>query len=220
MVNRINLKTFWLQWIIANLVSVTVGFSLPFSIPIVRSFFEWYPRFSLGLDSPPPFMCIIAAIFVGVAQWVVLRNRISRLPPSWIATSIIGLIVSSFVIAILKLLTILSADLNYRFRQEVQDIFVNGIFGGFIGGLLIGLAQCLVLKKWKNWILLNGIAWSLAWAIALATTRVVDRLLYIKFNVYDVNGSIQLIIFGSILGFISSLFTGTYLVWLLKRDSV
>jgi hypothetical protein len=219
MVNRRSLKVFWLQWLIANLVSSGIGFSLPFSLPAVRIFFEWHHRMSFGIDSPGPSMCMIAAIFMGVAQWLVLRKRISRLYYLWIVTSSIGLLISSFITLVLGSLDGWSREFS-SFIQTIQNLFLYGILGGFIGGLLIGTAQCLVLRRWRSWILLNGIAWGFAWAIALATTRVVDRLLYIKLNVYDVNGSIQLIIFGSILGFISSLFTGSYLVWLLKRDGV
>lgn len=215
MLVRSNLKIFWLQWIIANMISLAGGFSIPFSIPRLTKSFGSSSIVSLGIYSPDILMCIIAATVVGVAQWLVLKNRILRLHSLWIATNIIGLSISAFIVLWLGYLNSLSSAPS-SFTQEIQGFFLSGILGGFVGGLLIGIAQSLVLIEWASWILVNGIAWSLAWGTAPATTLVVERLFYIRLNA-DLSGSIQLIIFGSILGFISSLLTGTYLVCLLKR---
>jgi hypothetical protein len=211
MVNRRNLQIFWLQWIAANTLSSGAGFA--FAELVQHNLID------LGIHDPNFFTCITAAVLMGSSQWLVLRNRILRLHPLWIVTSIIGLCISSYLIRLLGFFAFLT-NASLSFGETNRRIFYNGIFGGFIGGLFVGIAQCLVLRKWTSWILINGIAWSLAWATALTTTRVVDRLLYIKLNILDVSGSIQLMMFGSILGFISSLFTGTYLAWLLKRADV
>ncbi|XGV97045.1 MAG: hypothetical protein ACAF41_30525 [Leptolyngbya sp. BL-A-14] len=216
MLARSNLKFFWLQWIIVNMISLAGGFSLPFSVPGLIKSFGGSSIVSLGIYSPDILMGITAATAMGTAQWLVLKNRILRLHPLWIATNIIGLLISAFITLCLGGLSSLSSAPS-SFTQEIQGSFLYGILGGLVGGLLIGFAQSFVLMEWASWILVNGIAWSLAWGTALATTLVIDRLLYIRLNV-DLSGSIQLIIFGSILGFISSLLTGTYLIYLLKRS--
>jgi hypothetical protein len=219
MINRSSLRTFWFQWIIANLISLGVGLTFPFSIPVVREFFGRASFVSLGSHDPGPIECIVAAVFMGFSQWLVLRNKIARLNPLWTVTSIIGLSVSSILILFLEWSQSWVIREYTRFIQDVQGTFMSGIIGGFIGGLLIGTAQCLILGRWRSWILLNGIAWSLTWATALAISIVVERVFQVKLNI-SLSGSIELMMFGSILGFVSSLITGTYLVRLLKRDDV
>jgi hypothetical protein len=215
MVNRSNLQIFWLQWIAANTFSLGIGFLLIKFI--VKSQFEE----SLGFSSPDLLTCIIVAVLMGISQWLVLKNRISRFHHLWIVTSVVGLPICAYLVYILQGLTFLVLlRTPLSFMQEVKLISINALKGGFIGGLFIGIAQFLVFEKWKSWILVNGIAWSFAWAVALAISKIVKALLYIKFNIADLSMPIELMMFGSILGFISSLFTGTYLVWLLKRADI
>jgi hypothetical protein len=91
--------------------------------------------------------------------------------------------------------------------------------GSSIGGFFTGIAQCLVLQKWAGLILINTVAWSFAWATALAIGTSIGRLLFFNLNI-TLSNPIQLMMFGSILGFVSSLITGTHLVQLLKRDDM
>ena len=204
-----------MQWIVANTLSLGLGFSLIKFI--TRSQFTG----SLGIDSPDYLTCIIVALIMGIAQWLVLKNRLSRLHYLWIVTSIIGLTICMFSTSVLRILTVFFEFNTFvSFTKAVKLLFVNGMLGSFIGGSFIGIAQFLVFKKWKGLILVNGIAWGIAWGVALAASEILGALLYIKFAIADLSMPIQLMMFGSILGFISSLFTGTYLVWLLKRDNV
>jgi hypothetical protein len=216
MVNRSNLKVFGLQWIIANTIAASVGFSLLEFIkdPEGFSLLYLYVLSPSTLNSP---ILIIASILIGVTQWLALRNRISRLHPLWIVTNIVGLFISAFIIFFIADLINLASLRQISSPHRVREIFVLGAFGGGAGGILIGIAQCLVLQKWADLILINGVAWSFAWAIALAIGTSVGRLLFFNLNI-ELSTPIQLMMFGSILGFVSSLITGTYLVRLLKRD--
>jgi hypothetical protein len=212
MANQSNLKVFWLRWIIANTIASGVGFSLLEFIKDPKGFSLWY----LDVLSPSTLdipILIIASIFIGVTQWLALRNRISRLHPLWIVTNIVGLFISAFVI----LPIVFFASFRQISAYRVRELFVFGAFGGSIGGLFTGVTQYFVLQKWADLILINGVAWSFAWAIALAIGTSIGRLLFFNLNI-TLSNSIQLMMFGSILGFVSSLITGTHLVRLLKRD--
>lgn len=218
MLHRDNLRIFWLQWMMIHILCLGISFSLP---GFIRDFGGDYSG-SFELYPPTTLTCIIAAVFLGAAQWFFLRNRFPRLHHLWIVTAVIGLSIGAYLIAYFQFLTAFRLfHENPRIRHLAIKFFINGALGGFVGGLLIGSTQCLVVGKQIGWIIMNAVAWSFAWATALAGRLILNVFSSVILSIdLSSNKLVQLIMLGSILGFMSSLLTGAYLVWLLKRSDV
>ena len=112
----------------------------------------------------------IGGAVVGLAQWLVLRNRIFQ-SKWWVVVSIVSwLLLGASSLGALGWIA-------PRTEQIWLRLFYGLINGAIVGGIL-GLAQCFVLKKQiyreELWIIANIIAW----AIGLPLGWLVGGLIY------------------------------------------
>ncbi len=118
--------TIWLQWVLATTVGWALGLVLGGEIGI--------------------------GVFIGIAQWLVLRRYFVN-AGWWVLTSSVGWL-AGWAIVVSGLIVPSGGGL-------VTSIIVGAIFG-----ITMGLGQWLVLRRWVNWasmwILLSVPGWTIA----------------------------------------------------------
>lgn len=131
----------------------------------------------------------IAGAFIGLAQWLVLRQRIP-LEWWWIALTSAGLAAGlSISVAVFGINT---SDWTFIVRAVIV-------------GLMVGLAQWFLLRQYSPlaliWVLTIVVAWSLGWLIS--RTAGVDL-------------SYSWAVFGSTGAIVFAALTGLIMLWLLR----
>ncbi|MEM1171038.1 MAG: hypothetical protein AAGJ08_18660 [Cyanobacteria bacterium P01_H01_bin.35] len=152
---------FWLQWIFFTVV----GFSL--SLIYVEVGVRPYVGSLSGA---------IGGAVVGLAQWLVLRNRIFR-SKWWVVVSIVSwLLIGASSLGALGWIA-------PRTEQIFLRLFHGFINGAIVGGIL-GLGQWFVLRKQiyqeDLWVIANIIAW----AIGLPLGWLVGALVYAAIGLF------------------------------------
>jgi hypothetical protein len=181
------LWSYWLQWITANLLAYAIGFPLcAFPLGMMA---EYNPGFEFIF----PF--VLGGI-TGLAQWSVIHWRIRRMG-SWVLVTAIGWG--------LGLLTI--TDLPSEMKGKAY-------FGWVLIGILLGLAQWLVLKgkvmRSEWWIIANIVAWVVGGYLGNRVTTVVNG------SSFPVSSTATLIGISTTVAIVESL-RGVVLVWLLRQ---
>ncbi len=139
-------KKFLGQWILATSIGWPVGMFLAFllSYAVVNLFYPKETNLIVGL-------CLGAG--VGYSQWHII-NKYFKISAWWIWASAIG-IGLPFVVDVL-LVELVGVE-------SVLNLFITGV----IGGLLIGLLQINVVKSLSKkgiwWIFISPLAWGISW---------------------------------------------------------
>jgi hypothetical protein len=132
---------FGLRWAMATAVGWLVGFVI---CEAFKAFFR-----SISSDGAVIGTC------VGIAQWLVIRPRISG-TRWWIGASIVGFAFGKLV-----------GDLVVA-QTGIENSLITGLGGAIIGASL-GLAQWLVLRRYVAqagwWVAASAVAWAIAWII-------------------------------------------------------
>jgi hypothetical protein len=185
---------FWFQWTLVSLGGWVAG---AFAGQLVSSILGMVP----GLA--------VAGAVVGLAQWFVLRGRVNR-AGWWIAATAVGVALAGRVGGVIVSVQILRPETD---RLPYVAVTTIGLEWLLIGGILPGLCQWPVLRRWVGragwWI--PGSA--LAWAAGIAVTG------------WLVTGLPDTVLRGGLDGFeaivagmtLTAALTGLLLRWLLQR---
>ena len=175
---------FGLRWVLATSVGWVVGFAACETLRAIAEF----------LAHPPTDGAVIG-IFIGIAQWLILKGRIHR-AGWWILATIIGFGLGKAV--------------GDAVAQAVTGALGFGLDGAVIGSSL-GVAQWLVLRRhvaqasW--WMLASSVAWAVGWSVI----RIIDETAGGPGGMAYVIGATGAAAAGAI--------TGATLIWLLRRRS-
>jgi hypothetical protein len=118
---------FWLGWLFASTVSLAVAGGVLVGLYVTTEGSFVLPQVTLGAS-------------IGVAQWLVLRGRVTR-AGWWVLASTIGFALGSVL------------------SEAVIDAITWGILG-----VALGIAQWFVLRRWVS----HAVWWVLASAVPLA----------------------------------------------------
>jgi len=133
---------FWLWWVLAS----TVGFAVAFAV------FEAVPE-AVGFA----VRMAVGGASVGIAQWLVLRQQVSR-AGWWVLASSVGLGVG--------LLVVFGVSPRGFVVAEAVAFAVRGVVGGAVGGI----AQWLVLRRQVSragwWVLASIVGFAVTLAVA------------------------------------------------------
>lgn len=201
---------FWLLWVLANAVSFPVGAWIPVLLfqtigglacigsyrctdaELIGTLLTMFVGFAMG------------SLAIGLAQWLMLTKQILGISKWWILTSVIGFSVG-------EIASSMGADLD----SNAGAVVVTAM-GGLLGGLLTGVAQYLLLKKWvsltswwKVWSLLTGFSWSMGWATGVVIHRILSNFIVMYgLDIFIISGGV------------SGMITGWGLVQLLQHKKV
>lgn len=117
--------TIWIQWVLATTIGWALGLAITGEIGI--------------------------GVFIGIAQWIVLRRYFSE-AGWWVLASAVGWIAGWALISSGSVI-------------PPGGGLVNTMIAGVVFGLTVGIAQWLVLRKWVKlasmWILLSLPGWTI-----------------------------------------------------------
>jgi hypothetical protein len=172
-----NSPRFWLLWVVAFLSFPVAGLLA-----------------NLVGSATTPLVALLAGAIsgatLGLAQWLILRSRLS-LPIWWIAATSVGMAVGMAVSTVFLGSETAGSPLLWR---------------GLITGACMGLAQWLFLRPIVPqsiiWIAVVAVGWAIGWAV----TRSAGIDLTPKWGVFGVSGA-----------FTFQLLTGLALYYLLRR---
>lgn len=199
---------FWLLWFLSNSLVITVSFILLGSWEQGST-----PPHYFAKNSPSTVSCLIVAIMLGGAQWLILRGYREDICEWWVITYMIGLPLSACVSLIFYEFAIFSVF--NELTPDAKDLWFlarSGAIGGFVGGIVIGFVQGVGLE-FAGWIPINAVAWAAAWAVGWVLGRLADYIAVNDSLILD-RLYIQLGFLGLGLGVVSSFITGSGLVWL------
>ena len=146
-----------ITWILANVAGCSVSFVLA---------------------QPAGFPIIWVALAAAPFQWLVLRRRVTR-AGWWVLASFVGGVAFYALLWLLEGIRLSelwdtlddvvgtwASGMAFVWTPSVTDLFPSGA----VFGAVIGLAQCLALRRWARhaawWVLASVIAWAVAWAVA------------------------------------------------------
>lgn len=208
---------FWTLWIVANAVGIITGLFVFTNLTVKDS--SWFAGAIIGGT-------------VGVAQWLVLRRKLSILI-HWILVSIIGagigwlgakaLLFAGTIITYLSFWGLLSDYGQYDLQNgtEAKSAFfipelapTLALCGATIG-IFIGLSQWLVLRRRiqhaKWWIWINTVCFSFAGLLSSS----------IAYSNYDVDLFLRwktVEVIQGLSGFVGLAIVGILLIWLLQSS--
>jgi hypothetical protein len=202
-------------WFIATAIGFVLGevflTSLTFRfVPssLLNSKFDWF-GIMLGVASG-----IAIGFSVGVFQWLILRNYLSH-SWLWIAATLLGMTSGYFIEGFIWVAA------RYYLSMYVTAEFWTLIkwITPFIEGLVIGLTQWVVLRKFLSkswtWVIMNGFSWTLALAIGKDIIRPIFYPCCFDYFLSPVSESI---IYGAV-GTLFGIVTGSLLAWLLRQNN-
>jgi hypothetical protein len=178
----------WLSWTFATAFGMLIGY-LPFAFLID----------SLDLGVARVIVPIISGIFLGLAQWLVLRPYISK-SYDWILNHAVGWVV------------------GYTLGLYVVQLLSKtplGMFVGFISfGVIVALFQYPTLRReiphLATWILANVIGWTLGAYLSLLAAGVFFQ------NKLPTTFTSVLVTVG-ITGLVAGAITGLALIWIVRQ---
>jgi hypothetical protein len=163
----------------------------------------------------------ISGALAGIAQWIVLRQRLTRVK-SWVIASSLGSAAGLVINSILEWWNITSMRESLNNLNDFLDIFVGvspvpPIVVVVISGSVLGLTQWVVLSRqvphsgW--WVIASSVGTIGGWAVAGTLQQILGQAgLYsgaITDPAYWVTSMIDGVVYGGI--------TGVVLVWLVQR---
>ncbi len=167
-------SSFWVFWILANAIGATAGYLLYFEVAF---------RLRLGgLDAGLIIGVALIGLSLGIAQWFILA-KYGYSNAWWILASTIGWASGEAVARVLY------PYIGPGFVVPLEDATI---------GIVVGMLQVLVLRRWSRragwWIL----AYEVAWVIS---------------------SNFALFAIGTLAGIIFGVITGPALMWLLRQST-
>lgn len=173
----------WLRWVLANTGAELVG--LGGSGLVMLGFFTLSDRAetvgTILLQALAAILLgtLLEGVVVGVAQWLVLRRALPRMPwREWVIATSVGAgiawlfgMIPSTIIGISQLLA--PPTVPEPVAEPAQSTMLLGAAAlGFLLGPVLGFGQYLSLgryvKKAGWWILANAVAWAVSMTIVFA----------------------------------------------------
>jgi hypothetical protein len=158
---------FWRQWVAANAIAELVGLGGAALIGVLV-----FARFEAALTPLLAALIMIVGgtflegVMVGVAQWLVLRQAISRMPwKSWIAATAVGAFVAWTLGMIPSTIMSMAETESAAASPEISEwiIFSLAALMGLVLGPILALPQWWVLRRYVEraswWIPANALAW-------------------------------------------------------------
>jgi hypothetical protein len=188
---------FWFQWVFACTLGPVLGSIVGFIIGSIISediigssvLGEIFAYFMLGA---------VLGYVVGLMQWFVLRQQISR-AGWWALASAAGLAV------VISAGIVVAALTNYSVGLDNFSVLLRWVVVMALGGAVIGMLQWLILRGQVSragwWMLASTVGWGLSMAVAGVFEFVAVGLFF------------GLLVGGVVLGAV----TGGALVWLLRQ---
>jgi hypothetical protein len=191
---------FWLWWVLASTIGWFVGVFWGFVLGsiIVEDVIEVN---ALGFTLAYSIFGAVLGSVVGLTQWFVLRQRVSR-TVSWILASAAGFAVAEgggYGAAVLA----------FSFSTKLDEMGVGWILVAAFGGAVTGILQWPILRGQVSragwWVLASTMGWGLSMAVGVA-----------GFEEWQGQESLEVLSLvggGIVLGAV----TGGALVWLLRK---
>jgi len=134
----------WLRWTVVTSISWSLGLAVAMGLSVL-----WELPSSLGLG----LACVIGGVGIGLAEWLVLPHD-ARGMAAWVGATTLGWTVGLFVATAMI---------------RVTDWTGHWAVGGALGGMALGSAQALVLKRRlgtkRVWLALSSASWAAAYSI-------------------------------------------------------
>ncbi len=209
----------WLQWILANAASETVGlgttlligaFLLVQAEPTIGAL----PAVALGVLAAT----VIEGSIVGTAQWLVLRRPLEKMRwRTWVLATALGACVAWTLGMIPSTLLFTGPDSGAAAPGEMSDLMIYTLFAamGIALGAILGAAQWLALRRhvpkagW--WVPANALAWMLGMVVVFLGTS------FIPAEGITVPVALLLLMFVVAAGAVVGAVHGLVLIWLLRQ---
>ncbi len=209
----------WLQWILANAASETVGlgttlligaFLLVQAEPTIGAL----PAVALGVLAAT----VIEGSIVGTAQWLVLRHPLEKMRwHTWVLATALGACVAWTLAMIPSTLLFTGPDSGAAAPGEMSDLMIYTLAAamGIALGSILGAAQWLALRRhvpkagW--WIPANALAWILGMVVVFLGTS------FIPAEGITVPVALLLLMFVVAAGAVVGAVHGLVLIWLLHQ---
>jgi hypothetical protein len=188
-------NSLWFSWALVTSIASTIGF--PLGVFIGDYFFpdQYYVEQKiLSLLT----VIVISGLVIGFGQWTIIRTKLKR-SWMWIPATAIGLPLGFFIGFFVK-------DFLIKYVFEWALPFIMPI----VGGVFIGMLQCLALSRKLNasfkWILVSGLSWGI----------VLNQVLNNFFGAFIVNSYIQntylqLLVYGFLIGITIGTISGVFI---------
>lgn len=178
----------WLGWTLATAGGMLVGFLL--AIPLVNV---------LDLGFARLIVPILAGILIGYAQWIVLRQYITRSSDWFLADGTAWAV--GYALGLLLI-------------QNLSSTFLGGIVAYLLFGVIVALVQWPVLRReipsTFTWIVVSALGWAAGlWASQLA--------LNLFFHDPVIEPAVSTIVIAVTSGLVAGAITGVALVWIVRQ---
>ena len=209
----------WLQWVVANAASETVGlgtslligaFLLVNAEPTIGAL----PAAALGVVAGT----LIEGSIVGTAQWLVLRHPLERMRwRTWVLATALGAFVAWTLGMIPSTLLFTAPDSGAAAPGQMSDLMIYTLAAGMgiALGAILGGSQWLALRRhvpkagW--WVPGNALAWMLGMVVVFLGTS------FIPAEGITVPVALILLMFVVAAGAVVGAVHGLVLIWLLHQ---
>ncbi len=206
----------WLQWVLANAASETVGLGATLLIGVfllvnAEKTIGTVPAAALGVLAAT----VIEGSIVGTAQWLVLRRPLKQMRwRVWALATALGACVA-WTLGIIPFL-FSSPDSGAAASGEMSDLLIYALAAGMglALGTILGASQWLALRRhlpkagW--WVLANALAWMLGMVVVFIGTS------FIPAKGITVPVALLLLLFVVAAGAVVGAVHGLVLIWLLR----
>lgn len=199
---------FYPRWIVANALSETLGLGLVALIVV------WLmPRLETGLTLLLVLTLFAATLLeglcVGVAQWLVLREKLAFKPWHWVGVTMLGGAVA-WLIGMAAGTSFSPEAESTAATSEPSRLVVLALAAvmGLALGALLGGAQWFVLRRFVNrsglWLIANALAWAVGMPLIFVS---IDFLAVLPPGLWVVAlGMLCLFVVGAVVGAVHGLF--------------
>jgi len=207
----------WLQWVVANAASETVGLGTTL---LIGAFLLVQAEPTIGALAAAALGVLAGTVIegsiVGTAQWLVLRHPLKQMRwRTWALVTALGACVAWTLGMILSTLLLTGSDSGAAAPGEMSDLMIYTLAAamGVALGAILGAAQWLALRRhvpkagW--WIPANALAWMLGMVVVFLGTS------FIPAEGITVPVALILLLFVVAAGAVVGAVHGLVLIWLL-----
>jgi hypothetical protein len=194
---------FWLWWVLANTVGFAVGFSVGFTVGMAVG--EALSE-GVGFSVPGAVVVAVAGASVGIVQWLVLRQQVSR-AGWWVLASIVSFVVGETVGEVVGETVVFA--LGFTWYEAVA--FAEAVIFAVVGAS-VGIAQWLVLRQQVS----RAGWWVLASIVGFVVSIAMGRA--VGFTLYEAVAFAEAVVF-AVVGAGYGAITGGVMVWLLRQPA-
>jgi hypothetical protein len=208
----------WLQWILANAVSETVGLG---GTLLIGAFLLVKAEQTIGAV-PAAALAVLAGTViegsvVGTAQWLVLRRPLKQMRwRVWVLATALGACVAWTLGMLPSTLLFSDPDTGAAAPSEMSDLLIYALAAlmGLALGPILGVPQWLVLRRhlpkagW--WVLANALAWMVGMVVVFMGTS------FIPAEGITLPVALLLLLFVVAAGAVVGAVHGLALIWLLS----